>query len=91
MVLFNKKSDQNIHQNAPDCIHHFKIFSGSMPPNSLACVQLILFLYEGSHFYSEFFQNIYKNFFGSQIHHTLIKIYTKTHQTDNYFYTKNLK
>ena len=30
------KSDQNIHQNELDCIKHFKIFSGSMPPNSIA-------------------------------------------------------
>ena len=62
MVLFNKKSDQNIHQNAPDCIHHFKIFSRSMPPNSLACVQLILFLYEGSHFLFRILSNYIQKF-----------------------------
>ena len=26
MVLFKTKSDQNICQNEPDCINHFKIF-----------------------------------------------------------------
>ena len=35
MGLFKTKSDQNIHQKTPDCINHFKIFSGSMPPNPL--------------------------------------------------------
>ena len=25
-----------MHQNAPDCINHFKIFAGSMSPNPLA-------------------------------------------------------
>ena len=55
MVLFKKKSDKNIHQNAPDCINHFKIFSGSMPPNPLACVLLIsLFQYESSQFFSKY-------------------------------------
>ena len=32
------KSDQNIYQNAPDWVNHFKIFSGSMPPNHVSCV-----------------------------------------------------
>ena len=40
-----------IHQNAPDCINHFKIFAGSMSPNPLASLWLItLFLFENSHF-----------------------------------------
>ena len=40
-----------IHQNQPDCINHFKIFTGSMSPNPLASLWLIsLFLYESSHF-----------------------------------------
>ena len=50
MVIFKTKSNQNVHQNAPDCINHFKIFSESMNPNTLACVQMIsLCLYESSH------------------------------------------
>ena len=37
MVFFkDKRSDQNMLQNAPDCINHFKISAGSMPPNPLA-------------------------------------------------------
>ena len=45
--FFKTNSDQNIYQNARDCINHFKFCSGSMTPNSLGCVQLIsLVLYE---------------------------------------------
>ena len=59
MVRSKTNSDQNTHQKPPDCTNHFKNFAGSMPPNPLACVQLIsVFLYESGHFSSEFFQNI---------------------------------
>ena len=48
-----------IHQNAPDCITDFKIFSGIMPPNPLASLWpiVLLFLYESSHF---LFRNLSK-------------------------------
>ena len=47
-INLNTKSDQNIHQDAPNCIF-FKTFLGGACP--LACVQLVsLFLCENSYF-----------------------------------------
>ena len=52
-----------MNQNAPDSINHLKFFSESIPPNPLACVQLIsLFIYESIVIcYSEFSQIINQN------------------------------